>query len=214
MCTSVAYLYVDVHYPSCSRCISVQPSNLSYIWCVYTKSICNDVLYTRIDLYVCAWVEVCVCISIGHDFFMLTCAHIVLYKQELQWMCVAVVHWRLSERDILSLCHFKKQSVWESPVWHKNTPHSLQNHDVCVRFLCCEQQAQRLLFLSSSDGSLSTFSGKCCRGRARMTPQAGPAGRRVVYSPISTFANCSQNFLMVLKRWVKSGNSCTGWMHL
>ena len=169
--------------------------------CVYTKLIRTDVLYAQIDLYVCAWVEVCVCISIGHEFFMLTCAHIVLYKQELKWMCVAVVHWTavLSERDILSLCHFKKQSLWESPVWHKNTLHSLQNHDVCVHFLCCEQRAQRLLFLSGSDGSLSTFSGKCCRGRGRMTPLPGPARRRVVYSPISSLANCSWNFLMVLK---------------
>ena len=70
-------------------------------------------VYHKVDMYWCfvctnwpvsvCWVEACVCIckhgkkremggiSIGREFFMLTCAHIVLYKQKLRWMWVLLL---------------------------------------------------------------------------------------------------------------------------
>ena len=173
-------------------------------------------VYHKVDMYWClvctnwpgsvCWVEACVYVYVcvylqtwkkerdgGYQywpwiFYAYMCTHSTVQTKTMMDVSVVVVYWTavFSKRDIVSLCHFKKQSVWESPVWHKNIPHSLQNHVVCVRFLCCEQRAQRLLFLSGSDGSLSTFSGKCCRGRGRITPPPGPARRLVVYLPISS----------------------------
>ena len=167
-------------------------------------------MYLFVQYYVCSWPMLIHTHTHTHihihththtHTLPLMHTHVNLCIQKVRWMRVLLLFTGQLCFPRGTVCPYatsKSNQCGSHPCDKKNTPHSLQNHVVCVRFLCCER-VQCLLFLSSSDGSLSTFSGKCCRGRGRMTSPPGPAQRCAVYSPIRSLASCSRNFLMVLK---------------
>ena len=105
-------------------------------------------VYHKVDTYLFVQCYVCTCkLTANADTHTHThahththtrfhsCTHVNLCIQKSTINAsVAVVHWTavFSERDSLSLCHFKKQSVWESPMWQKHTAFSTKPCCLCA----------------------------------------------------------------------------------